>query len=196
MYSSKITPYGPYVTVDPITADCVWSVLDRVGVDVFGSQHTKMTPYRLAHYLEYWYRPPDDVRFTVFDNEDPVIDQMVTVDPIPFWACCSHHMLPFFGQVYFGYLPGDKIIGLSQIQMQVQSFCARPWLQETMVKELADVLEELSNPQGLGLIVRATHTCQMLDLGPIVPNMTFSELRGCFREHHAVRDEFWKLAGI
>lgn len=192
MYTHQVDPYGPYITVPSVNAEAAFNLLEESGMDVLESQHTKMTPYRLAHYLRYWYRPKDDIRFTVFDNKDPVIDQMIVVDPIPFWACCSHHMLPFFGDVYFGYIPESKLIGLSQIPMLVQSFCTRSWLQEVMTKELADHIESLVLPLGLGIIVKAIHTCEMMDLGPTISFMTSSEMRGNFHDED-VKQEFMGL---
>ena len=193
-YHKCVEPYGPYQNVSAETADAADVLLRLVGVDVLGSQHTKMTPYRLAYYLQYWMRPEENSRFTVFDNINPKIDQMVIVNPIPFWACCSHHMLPFTGTVHFGYIPDKKLVGLSMVPLVVKEFCARPWLQETMTSKLADLFEEKLSPVGLGIYTVATHTCQMLDLqGPPVPQMIFSEMRGAMREEPSARAEFMEL---
>lgn len=193
-YSQVLAPYGPYREVPRETADAAFELLTQAGLPVLGNQHTEGTPYRLAHYLRYWARPKAEPRFTVFENKDPVIDQMVVVSPIPFWACCSHHMLPFFGTVHFGYIPTSKLVGLSMVPLLVKEFCARPWLQETMTSELADLFERKLSPLGLGLITEATHTCQMLDLGgPPVPQMVFSEMRGAFFEFPTTRAEFLRL---
>lgn len=194
-YHDSVEPYGPYKDVSPQAADAANKLLEEVGLDL-SSQHTMMTPYRLAHYLEYWTRPPDELRFTVFPNRDPVIDQMIVVSPIPFWACCSHHMLPFFGVVHFGYIPMAHLVGLSMVPLLIKEFCARPWLQETMTSRLADLFEVRLKPLGLGICTIAMHTCQMLDLGgPPVPQMEFSEMRGCFREAGQSRMEFLQLIG-
>ena len=195
-YHYKVKPYGPYKNVSPRAADAADKLLKEVGLHALGNQHTIMTPYRLAHYLSYWKRPLAEMRFTVFPNKDPVIDQMIGVSPIPFWACCSHHMLPFFGVVHFGYIPIDHLVGLSMVPLLVKEWCARPWLQETMTSGLADLFEEKLEPLGLGICTIATHTCQMLDLrGPPVPKMIFSEMRGCFREAGQSRMEFLALIG-
>lgn len=196
-YHERVEIYGPYTNISPEVADAADDLLSLIGINSLSSQHTKMTPYRLAHYLQYWTRPNSDLRFTVFDNVDPKIDQMVVVNPIPFWACCSHHMLPFFGTVYFGYIPNKKLVGLSMVPLLVKEFCARPWLQETMTSKLADLFEEKLDPTGLGICTVAMHTCQMLDLqGPPVPQMMFSEMRGAMREHPSTRAEFMELINV
>lgn len=194
-YSKRVEPYYPYTTVRPEEADAAYRLLRECAFGIaHNSQHTAMTPYRLAHYLNYWTRPDELPRFTTFDNIDPVVDQLVVIGPIPYWACCTHHLLPFFGSVSFGYIPDLKLVGLSMVPLFVKEFCARPWLQETMTLELADFFERKLEPKGLGLVTDATHTCQLLDLGgPPVPKMVFSEMRGLFRSKARVRMEFLDL---
>ena len=197
-YHSWVEPYFPYNGVHPVEADAAYCLLRECGVRITrDGQHQRMTPYRLAHYLNYWTRPPLEPRFTVFDNVNPKISQVIVVDPIDFWACCSHHMLPFFGKVYFGYVPEDKLVGLSMIPLVIKELCTRPWLQETMTEVLADWFTERLHPNGLGIVTIAMHTCQMLDLGgPPVPQMKFSSLRGSFFDNPATRDEFFRLSGL
>lgn len=196
-YHECVEAYDPYKNISPEVADAADDLLRLVGVNTLDSQHTKMTPYRLAHYLQHWTRPKADLRFTVFDNVDPKIDQMVCVNPIPFWACCSHHMLPFFGTVYFGYIPNEKLVGLSMVPLLIKEFCARPWLQEILTSEIANLFEEKLDPVGLGVCTVAMHTCQMLDLqGPPVPQMMFSEMRGTMRDDPSARVEFMRLTNI
>lgn len=187
-------PYPPYDNISPRLADEMGRVLCSIG-HITDGQHSEMTPYRLIHYLRYWNRLPDNIRFTTFANENPVIDNIATVGPITFWAACSHHLLPFMGRVYFGYIPKDTVVGLSMVTSFIRSFCARPWLQETMTSGLADAFEERLKPFALGIITTARHTCQMLDLGPDVPVMTVSEMRGAFRINDAARNEFEWLSG-
>lgn len=210
MYIDFVSPYAPYDEVQDDAAQAAMELLLQVGMPTTTSirlpgvpadslipshPHQIMTPYRLAHYLKYWFRPVSLPRFTVFDNVDPKIDQLLVVDPIPFWACCSHHMLPFFGTVHFGYIPKDKLIGLSMVPLLVKEFCARPSVQEHLTHELANIFWEKAEPLALGIIVRAVHTCQMLDLGgPPVPQMTLSDLRGAFFESPKARSEFLQLA--
>jgi len=209
-YEDAVDPYPPYDKVGSGTVGYAFRLLAHCGMplaarkyeglsvaEVPAHPHQMMTPYRLAHYLSYWFRPQKELRFTTFENVDPKVDQVVCVDPIDYWAVCSHHMLPFFGKIYFGYIPKDKLIGLSMIPLLAKEFCARPWVQEHMTQRLADILIEKSDPLALGLVTVGTHTCQMLDLqGPPVPKMTFSVMYGKFKESDRARAEFLKLSGI
>ncbi len=186
---SLAKPYPPYDNLDIVQVKFMAEMLVNMGYDLT-TQHTKMTPFRLVHYLNYWRRPEKELHFTTFLNQFPRIDQMVTIGPISFWSCCSHHMLPFFGTIYFGYIPDQALVGLSKVPQLIKDFCARPWLQETMTKCLADRFWKALAPAGLGLVVKAMHTCQMLDMGPDVPDMTFTEMRGVFRDSSTTREEF------
>ena len=188
-------PYPPYDSIPVTTVHAVEDLLVRVGMSTH-DQHTEMTAARLTYYLSHWFRPVKETRFTTFENECPVVDQMIVVAPIHFWACCSHHMLPFFGTVAFGYIPDQRLVGLSMVPLLVKEFCTRPWLQEAMTTQLGDFFQETLRPIGLGIVTKATHTCQMLDLGgPPVPEMVFSDLRGALRESDRARAEFYSLIG-
>lgn len=196
-YSDAVKPYYPYTQVRPEEVDAAYKLLRECAYNISPeNQHMRMTPYRLAHYLNYWTRSHNEPRFTVFDNVDPVIDQMIVVGPTHFWACCSHHLLPFFGTVWFGYIPDEKLVGLSMVPLLIREECARPWLQENMTAYLADGLQEELEPNGLGIVTKATHTCQMLDLGgPPVPEMTFSVMKGSFFNNEKTRAEFFTHIG-
>ena len=187
--------YPPYDNIDSATAAAAQDLLKRSGMaHADRDQHTRMTPYRLAHYVAYWFRPYDPPRFTVFENTIPKVDQLIVVAPIYFWACCSHHMLPFFGKVYFGYIPDKKLVGLSMVPLFIKEICARPWVQETMTTQLADLITDKLHPVGLGIVTKAIHTCQFMDLGgPPAPSMIYSDLRGALREKDRARAEFFKL---
>jgi len=193
--------YSIYDPLDPKMVELGKKYLASMGYDS-DDQHTRSTAHRLTHYLNFWQRPQvDTAHLTMFENCNPTVKGMIVVAPIPFWSCCSHHLLPFFGSVYFGYIPGDRIIGLSKIALFVQDLCARPWVQETMTFTLANFFCEQLAPRGLGIITRGMHTCQMLELGPIVPTLTVSEFRGTLRsprepEEVIARQELLSLAGV
>ena len=197
-YHEIVKPYPPYDKVRPEEVDAAAELLVSCGYTVPGGQHTKMTPFRLAHYLRHWTRPKNlsTSRFTTFPNWSPPIDQMITIGPVDFWACCSHHLLPFFGQVWFGYVPDKYLVGLSMVPLIIKEECAHPWLQENMTSHLATWFQDALEPDGLGLVTRALHTCQMLDLGgPPVPEMTFSVMKGSFFRNERTRAEFLHFVG-
>lgn len=195
VYRPSIEPYAPYSRLDEQAVSAAAELLQRVGYDL-ETQHTAMTPYRLVHYLNHWMRPGAEVHLTTFENVSPRIDEIVAIGPVSFWACCSHHLLPFFGEVYFGYIPNGRLVGLSKVPQVIRDVCARPWLQEQMTAHLADLFSEALDPVGIGVITTAKHTCQMLDLQTSdVPQMTFSDVRGAMRGDSA-KQEFMRLVGF
>ena len=130
-----------------------------------------------------------------FDGEDEIInyDQMVIVRDINFSSHCEHHVAPFFGAVDIGYIPDGKIVGISKLARTVDYFSRRLQVQERMTVQIADFLTEGLAPKGVGVVVRALHTC-MCSRGvrqPIAKTIT-SALRGAFLEQSA-RAEFLRL---
>lgn len=166
-------------------------VLDRLGLFDPTAAHTKDTPRRLLKYLKHWTDWPGQAPFkvTTFVNESPVADQMITIPNVPFWSCCSHHLLPFFGEVSVAYVPGHWLVGLSKVAQIVRWIAKKPQVQEHLAEEIADYLSALLDPRGLGVYIRAWHTCQLLSVGPGAPQMTTTVVRGVLK-NHAAKDEF------
>jgi len=135
---------------------------------------------------------------TTFEAEH---DEVVVVAPIPFYSLCEHHLLPFHGQAYVAYLPGERILGLSKFARVVHHFAARLQVQERLTTEVADFLEEgLSNgegPKGLAVILKAEHLCMSMR-GAQVPGAitTTSVMRGAFRDKGEARAEVLGLMGV
>lgn len=123
-------------------------------------------------------------------------DQMVVVKAIPFWSTCEHHLLPFGGTVDVGYLPGPTglVVGLSKIPRLVDVFARRLQIQERLTGDIARAMNDCLHPQGVGVRVEARHLCTSCRGIRKDVSMVTSRLTGAFREH-AVRDEFWSLAG-
>lgn len=131
---------------------------------------------------------------TVFDSEQ--YDEMVVVKNIEFYSLCEHHMLPFFGTVSVGYLPNKKILGFSKIPRLVDIFARRLQNQERLTKQIADSLDELLNPKGVGVIVSASHLCaRMRGVEKESVEMVTSSLTGHFKKDPKTRDEFLRLVG-
>jgi len=109
---------------------------------------------------------------------------------------CEHHLLPFYGTAHIGYVPGasGKVVGVSKLARVVDIFARRPQLQERMTKQIADVIFEALNPDGVAVIVRAEHLC-MIMRGIEKPgaNVITSAVRGTFRSKVATRSEFLAL---
>lgn len=165
---------------DKEIADELQDILDAdLGV-LRPGPHMARTPERLLRYLKYWQRSTGELpfKFTAFENVDPVVDQMVVIGPITFWSCCSHHLLPFFGNVVVGYLPDAYIVGLSKVAQLVRHKARKPQVQEHLAHEIAYFLERVLVPHGVAVYIKAIHTCQMMSVGPDVPPMQTTVLRG------------------
>lgn len=111
--------------------------LEELGYDL-ETEHTRMAPYRLSWYVMCMLADSKSVHITAFDNVNPRVEDMVIVPAIPVFSCCSHHLLPFFGYVDFGYIPGDKILGLSKIPGVIQAIAKGAWMQEHLTHAIAD----------------------------------------------------------
>ncbi|MBN1258568.1 GTP cyclohydrolase I FolE [Candidatus Peregrinibacteria bacterium] len=128
----------------------------------------------------------------VFTNEG--CDEMIIAKDIDFFSTCEHHILPFFGRAYIGYLPNDKIIGLSKLPRMVEIFARRLQNQERLTKQIADTLNELLQPKGVGVVLRAQHLC-MKARGVEKQNSEIitSAFTGLFKSNLNTRSEFLNL---
>lgn len=129
---------------------------------------------------------PQKILSTTFEDS---CDEMVIVRNIRFWSLCEHHMLPFHGVATVGYLPKDRIVGLSKIGRLVHCFARRLQVQERLTQEIANSLMENLKPHGVGVIVKATHLCMEMRGVRSPAEMVTSCLLGHFRDP-ATRAEF------
>ena len=121
-------------------------------------------------------------------------DEMVIVKDIEFFSMCEHHLLPFFGKVHVAYLPKEKVIGLSKIPRIVDAFARRLQLQERLTQQIAETLQEVLEPRGVGVICEARHFCMMMRGVEKQHSGTLtSAMLGDFRERKETRDEFLSL---
>jgi len=121
-------------------------------------------------------------------------DEMVVVKDIEFYSMCEHHLLPFFGTMHVAYLPNDKVIGLSKIPRIVDMFARRLQVQERMTYEVAETLQEVLQPKGVGVICEARHFCMMMrGVEKQHSGTVTSAMLGAFRERKETRDEFLSL---
>ena len=170
------------------------SILAEIGEDS-SREGLLETPARVARSFEKLYggygKDPKDF-MTVFDNEG--YDEMIIAKDIDFYSMCEHHMLPFFGKVYIGYLPNEKIVGLSKMPRMVEVFSRRLQNQERLTKQIADTITELLHPKGVGVVIKASHLC-MKARGVEKQNceVTTSSFTGLFRSNLNTRGEFLNL---
>ena len=118
------------------------------------------TPGRMARgYAELF--TPRAFDLTTFPNDEGY-DELVISRDLPLRSVCEHHMLPFVGIAHIGYLPGERIIGLSKLARVAEHFACRPQRQERLTKQIADWLAEQLQPRGVGVVIEAEHSCMTL----------------------------------
>jgi len=158
----------------------------------------KETPRRIADMYQELFRGYDESqkpKITIFENGADGIkyDQMV-IDKGYFYSFCEHHMLPFFGEYYFAYIPDKKIMGLSKIARIVDYYSAKLQIQERLTKEIVDAIEKEVQPLGIALVMKARHLCkEMRGVKKHDAEMTTSEVRGIFRDNAKTKEEFLSM---
>ena len=152
------------------------------------------TPRRMARtYAELFSPPPFEL--TTFPNDEGY-DELVLARSIPLRSVCEHHLLPFVGVAHVGYLPGERILGLSKLARVVTHFSSRPQVQERLTKQIASWLDAQLGPKGVGVVIEAEHTCMTLRGVRAVGSSTVtSTLLGTLRTDARSRQEFFALAG-
>ena len=122
-------------------------------------------------------------------------NQLVVLKDIRFVSFCEHHMLPVVGVAHVGYLPTDRVVGISKLARVVRGYARRLQIQEKMTAEIATAIEEVLRPQGVGVVIEAEHSCMTLR-GVNVPGarLTTSSLLGVVRDDPRTREEFLRLA--
>ena len=173
-------------------ANAVAHVLRAVGEDL-DRDGLQRTPDRVARMydevlLGYTVDPVALLNEALFDVD---YAEMVIVDDIDYWSMCEHHMLPIFGKAHVGYIPGKKVVGLSKIPRMVDAFARRLQVQERMTRQIGELLWELIEPQGVGVVVEGTHLCvAMRGAKKANARMRTTFLKGSFLENEKTRSEF------
>jgi GTP cyclohydrolase I len=168
--------------------------LHALGVSL-DSESLQGTPARMARaYAELF--TPRPFNLTTFPNDEGY-DELVLARSIPVRSVCEHHLLPFVGVAHVGYLPGDRILGLSKLARIVEHFAHRPQVQERLTKQIADLLCERLRPKGVGVVIEAEHTCMTLRGVQAAGSSTVtSTLLGTLRSDARSRQEFFALTGV
>jgi GTP cyclohydrolase IA len=121
-------------------------------------------------------------------------DEMVIVKDIEFFSMCEHHMLPFYGKMHVAYLPTEKVIGLSKIPRIVDMFARRLQVQERLTQQIAETIQQVLEPRGVGVICEARHFCMMMrGVEKQHSGTVTSAMLGAFRAQKETRDEFLSL---
>lgn len=176
------------------TQDIYREIIRRYDADPTRNGLAK-TPERVEKALEFLTRgykqdPRAILQAAMFDV---AYDEMVLVKDIEMYSLCEHHMLPFFGKVHVAYIPDGKVIGLSKIPRLVDVFARRLQVQERLTRQIADAIQEVIHPQGVGVVVEARHLCMMMrGVEKQNSSTVTSAMVGVFLNHHT-RNEFLSL---
>ena len=164
------------------------TVMEKLGLDL-GHEDFKETPERFLRMLEEMTEgQSDDLPFN-FATFQTTNNQLVTVGPVTVNSLCPHHLLPYFGHVYLGYVPSSLCVGLSKIPRLLKHRACFPQKQEDFIESVATEFEQLLKPRGLIVLMKAVHTCMRcrgaLDSTSTTTTTAIRGLRG-----HEIRDEF------
>ncbi|HUK48916.1 MAG TPA: GTP cyclohydrolase I FolE [Terriglobales bacterium] len=175
--------------------DLVKEMLVRLGEDP-QREGLLRTPERVKKAFEF---------LTKGYNEDPEVmlknalftvtyDEMVIVKDVEMFSLCEHHMLPFFGKVHVAYIPNGRVIGLSKIPRLIEIFSRRLQIQERLTTQIAETVQKVIQPQGVGVVIEARHLCMMMrGVEKQHSAAVTSSMLGCFREEQETRTEFLSL---
>ena len=171
------------------------SILEQIGEDPTREGLLK-TPERVEKSYQFLTRGytqnlEEVINGAIFHEE---CDDMVIVRDIEFYSLCEHHMLPFFGKCHIGYIPRGKVLGVSKLARITDMFARRLQLQERLGRQIADAVNQVLEPEGVGVVIEGQHLC-MLMRGVQKQNsvMTTSAMLGSFRKEESTRLEFLKL---
>jgi GTP cyclohydrolase I len=175
--------------------DLVQEILVRLGEDPT-REGLASTPERVHKAMKF---------LTKGYNEDPEAmlkdalftvdyDEMVIVKDVEMFSLCEHHMLPFFGKVHVAYIPKGRVIGLSKIPRLIEVFSRRLQIQERLTTQIAETIQKVIEPQGVGVVIEARHLCMMMrGVEKQHSAAVTSSMLGCFRNTEETRSEFLSL---
>jgi GTP cyclohydrolase I len=179
-------------TIDRVSAElAARDLLQALGIDL-DDESTRETPRRMVDvYAELL--TPTEFDPTTFPN-DGGYDELVVAREIPFHSLCEHHLLPFVGVAHVGYLPGERIVGISKLARVVEFFARNLQVQERLTTQVARWLDSELQPKGVGVVIEAEHMCMSLR-GVQKPGATTvtSALYGAVRDDQRTRSEFLAL---
>ena len=180
---------------DKPIAPLIRGILDAIGEDPNrdGLQRTPERVEKALRFLTQGYTADvsNIVNGAIYEVK---YDEMVIVKDIEFFSMCEHHMLPFYGKVHIAYLARNKVIGLSKLPRLVDVFARRLQIQERMTQQIAETIQDLLDPLGVGIIAEAQHFCMMMrGVEKQHSGTVTSTMLGAFRNNKETRDEFLSL---
>ena len=189
----------PKIEVPDHVADAIRTLIQWAGDDP-GREGLLDTPKRVARaWKEYCQGYGEDPAYHLsrIFHEVGGYDEIVLLKDIPFQSHCEHHMAPIIGRAHIAYLPGDYVVGISKLARVLHAFARRLQVQERLTAEVADCIWTHLKPQGVAVVIEATHGC-MTGRGVRTPNvlMKTSRMMGVFREDDKSREEVLNLMGL
>jgi GTP cyclohydrolase I len=175
--------------------DLVREMLVRLGEDP-QREGLLNTPERVQKAMEFLTRGYNEDPEALLKNALFTVnyDEMVIVKDVEMFSLCEHHMLPFFGKVHVAYIPNGKVIGLSKIPRLIELFSRRLQIQERLTTQIAETIQKVIQPQGVGVVIEARHLCMMMrGVEKQHSAAVTSSMLGCFREEQETRTEFLSL---
>ena len=177
----------------PLEQKIVRGIFIEIGEDA-NREGLKDTPKRVCKMWKEIFRgydPEQKPKITIFPNNvDGIMYDQMIIDTGHGFSMCEHHMMPFEFTYTFGYIPGDKVLGLSKVARIVDYFAAKLQVQERLVKEIVDEIEKELQPKAIGLVISGRHLCKSMRGVKKEGQMTTSVLRGQFRTEAETRAEF------
>jgi GTP cyclohydrolase IA len=193
---TRIThPEQPEPHPEPF-ADKVRDILAALGENA-GREGLLKTPERVEKSLRfltqgYGMTVEEVIGDAVFEEAH---QSMIMVRDIELYSLCEHHMLPFFGRAHIAYIPDTKIVGLSKLARIVEMFSRRLQVQERLTEQVAEAIQDVLRPKGVGVVIEAMHLCMMMRGVQKQNSQTVtSAVRGIFRDDARTREEFLSLA--
>lgn len=175
----------------------VLSIIEAIGEDP-EREGLIDTPRRIAEmYADIFngmYQDPEEHLQVGFEEGH---EEMVIAKDIPFYSMCEHHFLPFHGLAHVGYIPWQRLVGISKLARVVETLARRPQLQERLTGQIADTIMEALDAQGVGVVIEAEHLCMtMRGVRKPGSSLVTSANRGIFRTKPATRAEFFSILGM
>ncbi len=156
------------------------------------------TPARVARAFEEYFKgyeqDPVEVLQRTFDETEGY-DEMIVLRGIPFESHCEHHMAPIIGRAWVAYVPSGRVVGISKLARVVEAYAKRLQIQEKMTAQIANTINDVLKPHGVGVIIKASHHCMSTrGVHKHDTDLVTSRMLGCFRDNPMTRQEFLALA--